>query len=170
MSYPPEFYTELQSHLQALHRRSIVRNEYPPSIPTHSRNAIYSHISIYGSTGQGKTIALCHLLLECYKLHAPQFGVNGMKIFWIDMLKGELCASGIPMTPDHPLYNIAMELGLHPESYPVEVLRPLVFIRGKPDLLYEQPHVVKPFTICLADLSLQEWVALLPGGLSPGFQ
>jgi len=51
MSYPPSFYTQLSNHLQSLRRRSIVRNEYPPTIPTHTREALFSHSLRYGQTG-----------------------------------------------------------------------------------------------------------------------
>lgn len=101
-------------------------------------------------------------------MRAPKYGVYGFKIIWLDSLKAELACAFHPMTEDHPLYQVVEGLGLDPESYPVEVLRPLVFMRGQPDLLYEQPDVLRPFTLALSDLSLLEWIALFPGGLSPG--
>jgi len=168
VGYSPDFVKTLTSDLQVLGKRRIVREEYPPTIPTYSREAIYAPSCRWGSTGRGKTINLDYWLIERYSLKAPEHGIKGFKIICIDFQKGELACAGIPMTPDHPLYPVIQEVGLEPQSYPVEVLRPLVFMRGEPDLLFEQPEIVKPFTLCLADLSLSEWICLFGGHLSAG--
>jgi len=122
----------------------------------------------YGQTGSGKTLGLCFRCLEKYHVKVSQFGVNGFKIFWIDLQKAEFACVFQKMTSDHPLYQTLLAIGFQPESYPVEVLRPLVYIRGEPSLLYSQPDIVKPFTISISDLSLTDWIALFPGGLSVG--
>lgn len=169
MSYPDTFYTGLQSDLAKLGYQRIVKQAIPPALPANSREAIFSHHNHYGGTGTGKTVAICYVTLEKYLLKAPKFGVNGFKIFEIDLLgKGELACCFHPIDSSHPLYEACQDIGLEPESYPVEILRPLVYIRGQPDLLYEQPDIVKPFTLALSDISLVEWGTLLPGGLSPG--
>lgn len=168
-AYDLDFYRSLQSDIETLGYRRIVRENFPPSIPTHSREAIFAHHMDYGSTGAGKTVALGYWGLEKYHLRVPEFGVEGFKLLWIDVLgKGEMACAFAPMPENHPLYPICQEIGLNPESYPVEVLRPLVYIRGQPDLIYEQPDIVKPFTLALSDIALIEWNCLLPSGLSSG--
>jgi len=169
MSYDNSFYLGLRNDLNKLGYQRIVKQAFPPALPAHSREAIFSHENHYGGTGTGKTVALLSMTIEKYLLKAPKFGVNGFKIFEIDLLgKGELACCFHPIDSSHPLYEACQEIGLEPESYPVEVLRPLVYIRGQPDLLYEQPDIVKPFTLALSDVSLVEWGTILPGGLSPG--
>lgn len=142
----------------------------PPEIARSSRNAVLAHHMHYGSTGKGKTVALCYWTLKKYNLKAPKFGIpNGFKILWIDIIgKGEMACAFLPMDKNHTMYPVLKRAGIKPESYPVQVLRPLVFIRGKPDLVYEQPSIVVPFTLALSDLTITEWKTLLPGGLSNG--
>lgn len=109
-----------------------------------------------------------YYMFEGYSsLHRPEFGVpNGMKIVVLDPLgKGEFAYASIPMDPRHPLYAKLIELGGRPEHYPVEIYRPLVFTDRQPYLQYKQPNVVKPFTIALEDLSMQDWTGLI--GLTP---
>lgn len=169
MAYDLDFYTGLQRDIETLGYRRIVRQNFPPPIPTHSREAVYAHHNNYGSTGAGKTVALCYLAIEKYLLEAPRFGIDGFKILEIDVLgKGELACCFHAMDESHPLYNICQEVGLQPESYPIEVLRPLVFVRGQPDLIYKQPDIVKPFTLALSNIAVIEWNCLLPNGLSSG--
>lgn len=169
MAYSLDFYTELQNDVEQLGYKRIVRQSFPPTIPTRSREAIFAHHDNYSSTGKGKTVALCSWAIDKYLLKVPEFGIDGFKILWIDVLgKGEMACCFYPMDDKHPLYPICQEVGLNPESYPVEVLRPLVFVRGQPDLVYEQPDIVKPFTLALPNIALLEWSCLLPSGLSSG--
>lgn len=169
MSYPDTFYIGLQLDLAKLGYQRIVKQAIPPTLPANSREAIFGPHNGYGSTGVGKTVSTCSFALEKYCLKSEKFGINGFKIFEIDIIgKGELACCFHPIDSSHPLYGACEEIGLEPETYPVEVLRPLVYIRGKPDLLYRQPDIVKPFTLALSDISLIEWGTLLPGGLSPG--
>ena len=160
MSYPDSFYAELVRDAEEIGHRSIVRQSFPPTIPTFSREAMFSMSMRYGETGSGKTVSNCHWVVERHGL--------GFKVVWFDTLKAEMACACLPMTQDHPLFPIITQAGLKPESFPTEILQPLVFIRGQPALLYEQPNIVKPFTISLSDLALTEWMCLFPGGLSPG--
>jgi hypothetical protein len=167
-AFPPGHYQKQAAALNSVSKQSILTASMPPGIPRFSREAIFSMSMSYGQTGSGKTIGLCFRCLEKYHIKVPQFGVSGFKIFWIDLQKAEFACVFQKMTPDHPLYQILISIGFQPESYPVEVLRPLVYIRGEPALLYAQPDIVKPFSISLSDLSLIDWIALFPGGLSVG--
>jgi hypothetical protein len=169
LSYPADFYVGLDRDKARLGYQRIVHGAEPPELLTNSREAIFAHHNGYGATGTGKTVQTSYVTLEKYHTDAPQFGVKGFKIFEFDILgKGELACCFQPIDESHPLYGPCQEIGLEPESYPVEVLRPLIFVRGEPDLLYEQPEIVKPFTIALSDISLVEWGTLCKGGLSPG--
>ena len=162
-------YSGYRRDIEALGYRRIIKESIPPSLPTHSREACMSQTMLYGQTGSGKTIGGIYFSLEKYHLHIPQFGIKGFKVFGIDIYgKGELCCTFQPIDDSHPLYGVCQEIGLKPESYPVQVLRPLVYIREKPDLRYQQPSIVRPFTLALSELTLQEWNCLLPNGLSPG--
>lgn len=167
-AFPPGHYGKQATALNTVSKQTILSGNLPPGIPRFSREAIFSMAMSYGQTGSGKTIGVCHRELEKYHLKAPQFGVSGFKIFWIDLQKAEFACVFQKMTSDHPLYKILIDIGFRPEQYPVEVLRPLVYIRGEPALLYAQPDIVKPFTIALSNLSLTDWIALFPGGLSVG--
>ena len=103
-------------------------------------------------------------LLERYmNIQRPELGVpNGLKIVCLDLQGSEdYCTVDLPMTPDHPLYPRLTALGGCPEQYPLEIYRPLVFTGGLPNLLYKQPNVVKPFTICLQDLTVEDWRVFL---------
>lgn len=169
MAYSLEHYRGLQEDVEALGYRRIVAKEDPPIVPTYDRTALFALHMNYGATGAGKTVALCYWGLEKYHIKAPEFGVDGFKVFWIDVLgKGEMASAFAPMPPSHPLFPLCQQIGLSPESYRVEVLRPLIFVRGQPELLYEQPDIVKPFTLALSDISLLEWNCILPSGLSSG--
>ena len=128
------------------------------------RNGVISHNS-------GKTLCMLYDSLERYaNIHQPELGVpNGMKIICVDLLgKGEYCTVGIPMNEDHPLYTKLRELGNRPESYPVEVFSPLVFLNGRPYMPYKQPKVVHPFTVALQDITKEEWSSMV--GLSQAQQ
>lgn len=129
-----------------------------------------AHHMGYGGTGKGKTVSISYWALKKYNLKAPKFGIkNGFKILWIDLVgKGEMACAFLPMDKNHSMYQLLGNVGFKPEKYPVEVLRPLIFVRGEPDLIYEQPDIVKPFTLALSDLTIIEWRTLLPGGLSSG--
>jgi intein/homing endonuclease len=167
-AFPGGHYKRQAAALNSVSKQSILTASMPPGIQRFSREAIFSMSMSYGQTGSGKTLGLCFRCLEKYHVKVSQFGVNGFKIFWIDLQKAEFACVFQKMTSDHPLYQTLLTIGFQPESYPVEVLRPLVYIRGEPSLLYSQPDIVKPFTISISDLSLTDWIALFPGGLSVG--
>lgn len=117
------------------------------------------------------TLCMLYDSLERYaNIHKPELGVpNGMKVVCLDLLgKGEYCSVGLPMTPNHILYEKLIELGGHPEHYPLEILRPLIFSRGRPELPYRQPKVVRPYTISMQDITEEEWSSFV--GLTEGQQ
>lgn len=127
-------------------------------------NGVVSHNS-------GKTLCMLYDSLERYaNIHKPELGVpNGMKVVCLDLLgKGEYCSVGLPMTPNHILYPVLIALGGHPEHYPLEILRPLIFSRGRPELPYRQPKVVRPYTISMQDITEEEWSSFV--GLTEGQQ
>lgn len=51
MSYDNSFYLGLRNDLNKLGYQRIVKQAFPPALPVHSREAIFSHHNNYGSTG-----------------------------------------------------------------------------------------------------------------------
>jgi len=164
------FVSGLIEDREAVNEKATFHTVKPPEIPLNSRGSVMSNLMAYGQTGKGKTVAISYWTILMRNLKAPQFGVpNGFKILWIDFVgKGEMACAFLPMDKSHSMYPLLKKVGLEPESYPVEVLRPLVWVRGEPDLVYEQPDIVKPFTLALSDITITEWGTLLTGGLSSG--
>ena len=72
------------------------------------------------------------------------------------------CSASLPIDDSHPLFAKYVAMGGVPESYPVEIYRPLVFVTGLPYLEYRQPKVVKPYTISLQDITNEEWKCFAP--------
>lgn len=155
---------------EAAYEKATFHTIKPPTIPLNSRESVISNLMAYGMTGKGKTVAIGYWTLLLRNLKAPQFGVkDGFKILWVDFEgKGEMACAFLPMDESHSMYPLLKKVGLEPESYRVEVLRPLVYVRGQPDLVYMQPDIVKPFTLALSDITITEWGTLLAGGLSSG--
>mgnify|MGYP001609666813 CR=1 FL=1 len=164
MGYSRTFYTEHVRHQEAVAREKRIIQDYPPSLPSDTRELLFSPEAAYGVPGAGKSVSLAFYAIERFaNLHKPELGVpRGMKIVWIDLLgKGEMACASISIDQKHPLFKKYTALGGVPQEYPVQVFRPLVFVNGKPYLEYSQPKVVVPFTIALQDLTAEDWKIFL---------